>query len=110
MVPHQIIYKYISLRYGKDEFCDYPFDQSMPSIPIKNSTKRSSEPASHIEVALSNWYIPLRQRAQWATLFGKGKGHGLTTNGTIHNLKAIEIENSIASPPACVIDSNQVIP
>lgn len=99
MVPHSIINKYVLVRYRKDEFCDFPFGQS-----IQKAKPGTSVQASQLEFALSNWYMPIRQRAHWATMIGKVKGQELTN--AIPNLNAIEIENSIASPSACSIESN----
>eukprot|EP00578_Thalassiosira_sp_NH16_P023314 CAMPEP_0181094898 /NCGR_PEP_ID=MMETSP1071-20121207/10236_1 /TAXON_ID=35127 /ORGANISM="Thalassiosira sp., Strain NH16" /LENGTH=632 /DNA_ID=CAMNT_0023177253 /DNA_START=98 /DNA_END=1993 /DNA_ORIENTATION=+ len=107
-VPHSIIYDYVSIRYGKKEFCDFPFDQS---IPRGHNSKyhRSLAKSSQIEAALHKWYIPLRQRAHWATKVGTVKGQELTR--TIPNLDAVEVENSISGTTACSMrESNFGVP
>eukprot|EP00581_Thalassiosira_minuscula_P004904 CAMPEP_0183741612 /NCGR_PEP_ID=MMETSP0737-20130205/62605_1 /TAXON_ID=385413 /ORGANISM="Thalassiosira miniscula, Strain CCMP1093" /LENGTH=686 /DNA_ID=CAMNT_0025977005 /DNA_START=69 /DNA_END=2126 /DNA_ORIENTATION=+ len=107
-VPHSIVYEYVSIRYGKKEFCDFPFDQSIPKGK-KPSQQRSLAISSQMEAALNNWYIPFRQRAYWATMVGAVKGQELTKN--IPNLDSVEVENSISRSRGCsMLDSNSIRP
>ena len=88
----------MSIRYGKNDFCDFPFDQSMPNS--QTSTKHRSLPqSSQMKTALNNWYIPFRLRTHWKTLVGRAKGQELTKD--IPNLDAVEVDNSISDLTAC---------
>jgi hypothetical protein len=79
-----------------------------PHLPAKTyeSIGRATPPilpsrASHIEEALSKWYISESKRKQWLSEIGKTKGNEL--NKRVPNLDHIEIDNSIVPSQSCQI-------
>lgn len=96
------------MRYGKKShddkkaYCDFPFDQTLPK-PKPDDLPLSSPRAAQMEDALTNWYIPVSKRKEWHSLVGNVTGSELTRD--IPNLNHVEIDNSIASPSSCRLNT-----
>lgn len=110
MVPDSIARVYILDRYKKESFCDFPLDKTTPPLTadMYQSIGRVIPPtlprrASHIEEVLSNWFISQKKRNDWISEIGTTLGNEL--NKEIPNMDHVEIDNSIASPQSCQIDT-----
>ncbi|KAL3923558.1 MAG: hypothetical protein SGARI_006193 [Bacillariaceae sp.] len=101
LISDDVLRKYAAMRYKRKAFCDFPFDQNHDD---KNSTKKAEGDlparASQMRFALSKWYIPLRNRAEWLQQVGKRTGNTVT-HTLLPNLDEVEVDNSIAPPEAC---------
>ena len=110
IVPDNVARAYILDRYGKEEFCDFPFDKTTP-LPSAESLKASGrakhpilpQNAYSLDKVMSNWYISKETRDNWLSRIGEIPGNEL--NKQIPNLDMVEIDNSIAQVHSCNINS-----
>ena len=111
LVPDHVGKEYVLQRYGKEEFCDFPFDKTSPRLPTKSfeNLGRAVPPvfpsfpreAFQLHEAIGNWYISPNTRNKWLLEMGKTPGNEL--NKQVPNLNKIEIDNYIAAPQSCRI-------
>lgn len=104
VIPPKISNRYLLERFGKPVYCDYPFDDTIPSSMVSPYTVSAPARASQLENALSHWYIPRSKRQQWLEQVDKVSGSELTKE--IPNLDYVEIDNTIADPNHCRTDSD----
>lgn len=102
LIDDDILQKYTRLRYGRESFCDFPFNKEK-NVKIKYSLPAR---ASQIDFALSHWYIPVHRRDEFVQQIGKKKGKDVTVE-EISNLDQVEVDNSIAAPAACNVSSGK---
>ena len=117
---------YIKLRYGKASPCHFPFSNGQVSETLspvatatlklsrnKNATINSSvivssiyqldRDQSQMDFAVRHWYVPRKQRDEWASRKGDGKQMQYTKE--IPNLDKVEVDNTI-SPGGCSWSAN----
>ena len=104
IIDDDILKKYTSLRYGRESFCDFPFNKNTN----KNVEYSLPARASQIDFALSRWYLPIFKRAEIVKQIGKKKGKDVTLQ-EVRNLDQVEVDNSIAALDACNFTSGKPI-
>jgi hypothetical protein len=99
IVPSKLTNKYLLERFERPFYCDYPFDDTIPSSKHSQFTLSPPARASQLEVTLSKWYISSSQRQRFLDQIDKVSGSELTKE--LPNLDYVEIDNSIADLHSC---------
>jgi hypothetical protein len=104
ILPQKVTYKYLLERFERPYYCDYPFDDTSATFEFTPNTIMPPVRASQLETTLSKWYIPLSTRKSWLGMVDKISGTNLTKK--VPNLNEVEIDNSIADPLHCRVDTD----
>ncbi|KAL3932541.1 MAG: hypothetical protein SGARI_003935, partial [Bacillariaceae sp.] len=97
IVPRDIADRYVRGRYGKRDYCSFPFEggDAKSESTSGGTTVNAGYPYWQLEQALNLWKFPQYMRTEeWLPLAGKADGNSISK--TLTNLDAVEIENSIA--------------